>query len=123
MPRATPGKNSGFLRSLPFALAAIAIALQSLVIQPHVDVLAHFTASEAPAFSTAPSSGPDDASLLAKCPICQQAAAGRTYVLPLADTIGLTASLIAITAPTWRAVALSPTPSHAWRSRAPPHHA
>lgn len=123
MPRATPGKNSGFLRSLPLALAAIAVALQCLLIQPHVDGFAHFTAREAPAFSTLPSNPPGDASLVAKCPICQQAAAGRTYVLPPAAAIGLTTSLVAIAAPTWRVIALSPTPSHAWQSRAPPHHA
>ncbi|MFT3727291.1 MAG: hypothetical protein QM759_05680 [Terricaulis sp.] len=104
--------------------ALVAVFLQALVVQTHVDGFAGFGRAEiqlsqhasqnVPALK-APATKPD-----ATCPICQVAAtAGRTLLATVATVAARPPTQYA--APLVRVLAFAAQPSHAWQSRAPPH--
>lgn len=96
-------------------LAMLAIAVQTLVLQPHVHAIApaeHYVASVSAHSDTTPAA-------LSACAVCHSAASARVFtappqvVLPLLTRVIAQAALYAD-----QSVTLTLTP--AWRSRAPP---
>jgi hypothetical protein len=122
--RAGPGPENQGLRALMRTLAVLALAIQCLVIQTHVDIpgMRAQAAAETAQGATASSSerGQSQHRRGGDCTICQAAAMGRvglvtpTMVLRLEEPVGIPVALSAIAARAPRAT------SHAWRSRAPP---
>lgn len=103
--------------------ALLAVFLQALVVQTHVDGLSGFGRVEIQRGGHSQSDGPALKAANSKadiaCPICQVAAtAGRT-LLASAPTIAARPP-VQYTAPLAPALILVVRPSHAWQSRAPP---
>jgi len=121
--RAGPRHKQGF-RALMRTLAVLALAIQCLVIQTHVDLpgLRAQAAAETAQGATVSSHerGQSQHRLGGDCTICQAAAMGRvglvtpTMVLRLEEPVGLPVALCAIAGHAPRVT------SHTWRSRAPP---
>ncbi len=100
---------------LPLLLAMLAIAVQTLVLQPHVHAAApsdhHIASAAAHAGATA---------ALATCAVCQTAASARVFTAPPDFVLPLlTGALTRAAAYADLSVKLTRAP--AWRSRAPPH--
>lgn len=111
-------------RRLAAQFALLAIALQVLVVQPHVEPTAILTYAQAAAASSEAiqpptAARPDAGGNALACIICQAAVSGRTALIVTATGAFKPQALhLAATLPD--APALSATPSHAWRSRGPP---
>ena len=110
-------------RPLMRTLAVLALAVQCLVIQTHIDVPGMRAAQASAASATvlsAPDSGQTQHRIGGDCAICQAAAMGRlglitpTIVLRLEEPVGLPVALSTIAQHAPRIAA------HAWQSRAPP---
>lgn len=107
-------RESGFWGRLPLLLAMLAIAVQALVLQPHV----HAT-GVADTITMSGAHADEAPTALAACSICRVSASARVFTtppdiaLPLAHGQAALASFVAN-------LSIAATPSHAWRSRAPP---
>jgi hypothetical protein len=105
--------------------ALLAIALQVLVVQPHIEPAA-LGAVHAEATITGRSvaggvvAKADAQEAAAVCIICQAALAGRTVIATSADPAPVERQALNAATPLPQAPILSATPSHAWRSRGQP---
>jgi hypothetical protein len=121
-----PERQRKTRKGLAIFAALIAVFVQALVVQTHVDGLAGLApAATAVRQDGQPGSAPVQVASAAKisadvaCPICQAAAtAGRT-VMPSATVLPLPAHASRADA-LFSLVSTTPRLSHAWRSRAPP---
>lgn len=107
-------------------LALLALAIQSLVIQPHI----HAQLSDA-ALASIAIDGPDDSDHGAPahnpidpdqsdCPLCQSAHQGGHYLKPNAAVFALDLSVNYRTIDLAQATARPQRASHSWQGRAPP---
>lgn len=113
-------------RSLAAPLAILAILIQCVVVQGHIDIPASrlsaaVVATSAPA---APAAAVDEqqkpGNLLGGCLICQQVALAGGIVLGVSATLPLAqAGAFRMVAIQWATILRHPR-SHAWQSRAPP---
>src|SRR5262245_23825150 len=119
------GSPKGSFRALMRTLAVLALAIQCLVIQTHIDAPAYAgvvasAQTQAVVLSAAHDQGQGSHRLGGDCIICQAAANARvglvapTMVLRLAEPVGLPIALHTVSQQAPRA------PAHAWQSRAPP---
>jgi len=105
------------LHALGVVLAVISLCIQAFVVQPHVDGLAFGRAS--PYALAAHVKAPPEAPGV--CVFCQEAALAGALTLAATPALALFERTgFNQTAPL-RQRLVSPTPSHNWQSRAPPH--
>jgi hypothetical protein len=112
-------------RDLAKQFALLAIALQVLVVQPHIEpaalgAFAHEASIAGQPLSHDAVATSDAHGKAAACIICQAALSGRTAIAANAASATFEAEALRIAEPLPQAPALSATPSHIWRSRGPP---
>jgi hypothetical protein len=103
-----------FGRALARSLAALALAIQCFVIQPHIDGVAR----AAPAAETTASRIDQHGPLV--CVICEAAATARTGITPAPAAITLVEATLYVGATPPSLPVLESRPSLPWQSRAPP---
>ncbi|MBS0385136.1 MAG: hypothetical protein JSS00_07280 [Proteobacteria bacterium] len=99
-------------------LAVLALAIQCLVIQPHVDVAYAPVTAETAHFAaeiTQPSHNTQTV-----CVICQAMAAAGAFALSDSPTLTLIERNFIASAPIAHSAPVEPARSHNWQSRAPP---
>ena len=99
-------------------LAMLALAIQCLVIQPHVDVTYAPVSAEASHFATQVTQPSHDAQGV--CVICQAMATAGAFALSASPAIVLIESNFIATTPSPRVEPAQRARSHNWQSRAPP---
>jgi hypothetical protein len=103
-------------------LSVLAIAVQCLLVQTHVDAF-RLGAAPAPSIELAASAGDDAAAsngIQRHCVLCEAMALTGAFVLAAAPASALTPDAISST-PLFASVEAASAPrSHNWRSRAPP---
>lgn len=108
-------REPGFWGRLPLLLAILAIAVQTLVLAPHVHALApadHHAVSISSHADNAPAA-------LFACAVCQAAASARVFTTTPEVTLA-TLTRVAAHAPEHADQSVTLTPASPWRSRAPP---
>ncbi|MFZ2029807.1 MAG: hypothetical protein WAU68_05840 [Vitreimonas sp.] len=99
-------------------LAMLALAIQCLVIQPHIDgVFAPVTAETAHFIAQVTQPGHD---AQGACVICQAVATTGAFALSASPTLALFERNFVASAPIPRSTPIEPARSHNWQSRAPP---
>jgi hypothetical protein len=97
----------------------LALAIQCLVVQPHVDgVFASASAETAHVHLQTAQPGSD--SNQGVCVICQAMATTGAFALSASPSLGLIERTFLATAPIDRATPVERARSHNWQSRAPP---
>lgn len=100
-------------------LAMLALAIQCLVIQPHVDgVVASAAATSA--YGHVQTAQPASDSSQGPCVICQAMATAGAFALSASPSLGLVERTFLATAPIDHARPIERARSHNWQSRAPP---
>ncbi len=117
--RKTHGEKSA-VRRLGAWLAMLALAVQALVVEPHVD-LAYAAAPQISASSAATLTAPDGSPARA-CFICRQLALAGAVTLATPAALTLVSSTILDDAPALIAAAPFLFAAHPWQSRGPPQH-
>lgn len=108
-------RETGFWGRLPLLLAMLAIAVQTLVLQPHIHV-----APLTDAITISSAGHADDGRVaLAGCSVCRVSASARVFTTPPEFVVPLILGAAAL-APLVANLSIAATPSHSWRSRAPP---
>ncbi len=102
----------------------LAFGLQSYIAQTHIHLAPNAFASYSKLTSQSekdrrPDKFPPNGDP-ANCPICQEIAHAGQFVTPAAATLLLPMAAVSIIKVVANIPALTQTPSHAWRSRAPP---
>jgi hypothetical protein len=104
-------------------LTLLAFTSQSIVTQSHIHngaLSGHaFTVAQKSAHQPLPAKAPagDDQ---ANCPICQGLLHAGSYLAPSAAAVMLSTIATLVSVVVVQTVAIAPTHSHAWKSRAPP---
>jgi hypothetical protein len=98
-------------------LATLALAIQCLVIQPHIDVA---SASVETAHVHLQTAQPGSDSSKGVCVICQAMATAGAFALSASPTLGLLDRNFVASAPVNHATPVERARSHNWQSRAPP---
>jgi hypothetical protein len=97
----------------------LALAIQCLVIQPHIDgVFASASVEAAQVQSQTLQRGAD--SNQAICVICQAMATAGAFALSASPSLGLVERTFLATAPVYYTTHVERARSHSWQSRAPP---
>src|SRR5689334_22303292 len=96
----------------------LALAIQCLVIQPHVDGAFAPVAAETARFSTQVTLPSHDTQGV--CVICQAMATAGAFALSASPTLTLIESNFVATTPITHSAPVEPARSHNWQSRAPP---
>ena len=99
-------------------LAVLALAVQCLVIQPHVDAAYAPVSAEASHFTAQVSQSNHDTQGV--CVICQAMATAGAFALSASPAIVLIESNFIAAAPVLRVEPAQRARSHNWQSRAPP---
>ena len=99
-------------------LAMLALAIQCLVIQPHVDGAFAPVTAETSHFSAQITHPSHDAQGV--CVICQAMATAGAFALSASPTLALFERNFLATAPVDHAQPVERARSHSWQSRAPP---
>lgn len=108
-------REPGLWGRLPLLLAMLAIAVQTLVLAPHVHAIA-----PADHHAVSISSHADDAPVaLVACAVCQAAASARVFTAPPEIALA-TLTRVTAHAPEHADQSVTLTPAPPWRSRAPP---
>ncbi len=100
-------------------LAVLALAIQCLVIQPHVDA-AYAPISAETSHVAAQLTAPNHETQ-SVCVICQAMATGGAFALSISPTLVLIERSVLASAPAHRPRPAQRARSHNWQSRAPPH--
>ena len=100
-------------------LAVLALAIQCLVIQPHIDGV-FASASAETAHVQLQTAQPGSGSNRGVCVICQAIATTGAFALSASPSLGLIDRTFLATAPVNHATPVERARSHSWQSRAPP---
>ena len=100
-------------------LAMLALAIQCLVIQPHIDGVFASASADA-AYVHLQTARPASDSSQGPCVICQAMATAGAFALSASPNLGLIERTFLATAPTDRTTPVERARSHNWQSRAPP---
>lgn len=100
-------------------LAILALAIQCLVIQPHVDA-AYAPAASATAHVSTQTTQPSRETQ-GVCVICQAMATAGAFALSASPTLTLIERNFIATTPIAHSAPVELARSHNWQSRAPPH--
>jgi hypothetical protein len=99
-------------------LAMLALAIQCLVIQPHVDGAFAPVTAETAHFSAQATQPSHDAQGV--CVICQAMATAGAFALSASPSLTLIERNFVASAPIAHSTPVEPARSHNWQSRAPP---
>jgi len=99
-------------------LAMLALAIQCLVIQPHIDGVFAAATAETAQFSAQVAPPNHDAQGV--CVICQAMATAGAFALSASPTLTLIERNFVATTPIAHSAPVEPVRSHNWQSRAPP---
>jgi hypothetical protein len=116
--RAAPPAQKGFWAKLPRLLAMLAIALQVVVLQPHVHGFAQAHAlTDAAAIAV---NHDDSAPSVVDCVVCRAGVAGRVFTPPVAIEAPTPTAIPTSHVERTRVTRVIAAASHSWRSRSPP---